>query len=166
MSFAAMGLAGIAVCWKWGDWRNWRLYYPTILYLMVGNLVCDYLLHGRQMWGFGKFIDAYPVLSLAVMLLLYPATVILYLTFLPKPAGRQALYVLLWVGIYTAIEMLAYLTGGFCYHSCWNIWLSLAFNAIMFPLLLLHYKKPLLVWPLSAAICFLFLWWFGIPLAR
>jgi hypothetical protein len=23
---------------KWGDWRKWRNYYPTILFFMVGDL--------------------------------------------------------------------------------------------------------------------------------
>lgn len=166
MSFAVMGIAGIAVCWKWGDWRHWRLYYPTILYLLVGDLVSDVVLYNDLLWAFGTFIEQYPVLDICVMLLLYPSTVILYLSFYPKTAGKQAGYILMWVGIYTLAEWIAAVTGGFCYHSAWNIWYSLAFNMIMFPLLRLHYKKPLLVWPISAALCFLLLWWFGIPLAR
>lgn len=28
----------ILVCYKWGDWRNWKTYYPTILFLIAGTL--------------------------------------------------------------------------------------------------------------------------------
>jgi hypothetical protein len=166
MSFAIMGLIAVLVCWKWGDWRNWKLYYPTILYLLIGDLVADYLLYAHPLWGFGTFVESCSVLDLSVMVLLYPATVILFLTFYPKLAGKQVLYIMLWVGLYSAMEMIAYIMGGFCYHNGWTIWYSVAFNLGMFPLLRLHYKKPLLVWPISAALCFLLLWWFRVPLAR
>jgi hypothetical protein len=166
MSFALIGIAGILICWKWGDWRHWSLYYPTILYLLIGDLVSDYLLCSHPLFGFGEFIEQYAVLDVCVMLLLYPATVILFLSFYPEPQGKQALYILMWVAIYTAAEWIASKTGGFCYHDGWTIWYSLVFNMVMFPLLRLHYKKPLWVWPISAALCFAFLWWFRIPLAR
>jgi hypothetical protein len=166
MSFALIGLISIAVCWKWGDWRRWERYYPTILYLLIGDLVSDYLLYGNSLWAFGSFVEKFPVLDICITLLLYPTTVILYLSFYPGGLMKQALYVLMWAGIYTLAEWIACHTGGFCYHDGWNIWYSLIFNMLMFPLLRLHFKKPLLVWPISAALCFLFLWWFRIPLMR
>lgn len=166
MSFALMGLASIVVCWKWGDWRHWEKYYPTILYLMIGDSVSDLLLFDHGLWAYGTFVEKYPALDICIMVLLYPSTVILFFTFYPKVKIKQVGYILLWVGIYTAMEFIAGKTKGFCYHNGWNIWYSLLFNMFMFPLLRLHFKKPLLVWPLSAALCFLLLWWFRIPLAR
>jgi hypothetical protein len=35
---------------------------------------------------------------------------------------------------------------------------SIVFNLIMFPLIRLHYKKPLWVWPISAALACLVVW--------
>lgn len=166
MTFALFGVLGIAVCWKWGDWRHWEKYYPTVLYLLIGDFTVDLLMYNKPLWGFGKFIECYQVLDIVVMLLIYPATVILYLTWYPMAMGRQALYILLWIGIYTAIEFISYVTDSFCYHNGWNIWFSVLFNAGMFPLLTLHYKKPLLVWPISVVLCFLVLWWFRIPFAQ
>lgn len=166
MTFAIIGAASIIACWKWGDWRHWKLYYPTILYMLIGDFVVDILMNAKPLFGFGAFIEKFPILDIVVMLLLYPSTVILYLTHYPKPAGKQALYILLWVGIYVAAEIAANATKGFCYHNGWNIWYSALFDMVMFPLLALHYKKPLLVWPISAILCFALIWWFRIPLSR
>jgi hypothetical protein len=134
--------------------------------MLVGDLVTDFLLFDHGLWAYGHFIERYPALDICVMLLLYPSTVILYLSFYPESVKKQIGFILLWVGIYTFAEFIAGKTGGFCYHDGWNIWYSMGFNMVMFPLLRLHFRKPLLVWPISAALCFLFLWWFRIPLAR
>jgi hypothetical protein len=166
MIFALFGILSIAVCWKWGDWRHWEKYYPTVLYLLIGDFVVDILMYNKPLWGFGALIERYPFIDIATMLLIYPSTVILYLTWYPKEFAKKIVYILMWVGIYLAIELISYATGGFCYHSGWTIWYSVLFNAGMFPLLALHYKKPLLVWPISVILCFLMLWWFRIPLAR
>lgn len=166
MTFALFGVASIAVCWKWGDWRHWEKYYPTVLYMLIGDFTVDLLMHDTPLWGFGKFIERYQFLDIAAMILMYPGTVLLYLTYYPKSIGKQAAYILLWVGIYTVIELISYLTNQFNYYHGWNIWYSVLFNLGMFPLLALHYKKPLVVWPISVALCFLVVWWFRIPLAR
>lgn len=166
MTFAIFGLVCSVICWKWGDWRHWGKYYPTILYMLIGDLVEDLLMYSKPLWGFGEFIEKYPFLDITVMLLIYPSTVVLFLTWYPKPWGKQILYILLWVGIYTIIEVVALFTSSFSYHNGWHIGYSLVFNLLMFPLLVLHYKKPLLVWPISAVLCFLTLWWFHIPLAK
>ena len=28
----AVSLAALLAAWRWSDWRNWKKYYPTILY--------------------------------------------------------------------------------------------------------------------------------------
>lgn len=166
MAFALFGVISIAACWKWSDWRNWRLYYPTVLYLLVGDLTADFLLYGKPLFSFGEFIEKYPVLDLTTMVLIYPATVLLYLSHLPKTTVKLVLYILMWAVIYMVMEFIAQFTGGYCHHNGWNIWYSLGFDLLMFPLLALHFKKPLLVWPISAVLCFLLLWWFRIPFLR
>jgi hypothetical protein len=161
-----MGAVSILICWKWGDWRNWKLYYPTILYLLIGDLVADFLMFEHSLWGFGEFVEKYPFLDVATMLLFYPTTVILFLTHYPAKPQKQALYILLWVAIYVAAEEIAFYTKGYCYHDGWSIWYSVLFDCVMFPMLALHYKRPLYVWPISAVLCFALLWWFRVPLSR
>lgn len=166
MSYAIIAALGIAACWKWGDWRNWKLYYPTILYAYIGDLIYDVLAYSHPLWAFGDYILNHPYLDLAMMVLLYPSSVILYLTHFPEKTLRQVAYIAIWSVVYTLIEGMAYLTKGFIYLNGWNLYYSLAFNAFMFPLLRLHFKRPLVVWPVSAALAFLVVWWFRVPLGR
>ena len=166
MTFALFGAASIAACWKWGKWRNWRLYYPTVLYLLVGDLVSDYLLCDAPLFAFCRLSGRTPALDIAIMLLVYPSTCVLFLSFLPDAWKKQLPYLALWVGIYTVIEAIAILIGDYRYMGVWNLGYSVLVDVGMFCLLALHYKKPLLVWPVSAALAFLMLWWFRIPLVR
>ncbi|WP_338448335.1 hypothetical protein R4Z09_19085 [Niallia oryzisoli] len=34
---------------RWGDWLNWRMYYPTILFFIGGDLLKNALLHDYRM---------------------------------------------------------------------------------------------------------------------
>lgn len=124
MSFALLALAGNIVCWRLGDWKNWKEYYTTILYAYLCNLVYDVICFGKPLWAFGELAYGYPALDLAVMALLCPAA-----------------------------EFAAYSTGGFTYYNGWTKWYSFASNLAMFPLLRLHHRRPLLAWPVSAALC-------------
>jgi hypothetical protein len=166
MAYVIASFLGIAVCWKRGDWKHWNLYYPTILYAYIGNLVYDVLTYNHPLWTFGLLAYNYPIIDLGIMALLYPVTVMLYLHRFPDTRPRQLLYIAAWVAGYTALEIVAHLTGGITYHNGWNLLYSIGFNLCMFPLIRLHYSKPLLVWPISAALAFAVLWWFGIPLSR
>lgn len=163
-----IGLASIVVCWKWGNWRNWKEYYPTILYFLVGNLVYIVITQYKPLWNFGEIFRQFPILDIIFMLSIYPSTTILFLSFYPFSTSpkKQALYIVFWVALFTLLEYIAYLTGGFGYTNGWNIGYSTLFNFLMFPLLRLHIKKPLLVWPVSALLAFLLLFWFRIPLAQ
>lgn len=154
------------VCWRWSKWQNWNEYYPTILYLFIGNVVCDLLVYQKPLWAFNDLTNRYPFLSIALMAVLFPSTVIMFLSHLPKTAKKYIVYIIFWAAIYFGIELFAYLIGDFLYFDDWYIVHSIVFDVVMFPMILLHYKKPLLAWPLSAVLAFLFIWIFKIPLMR
>lgn len=166
MSYALLAIIGNVVCWRLKYWKNWKEYYPTILFVYVGNLIYDVLTHSRPLWSFGNLIFKYPILDLMVMALLYPATVILYLSHYPSGFYKQVLYVLMWSAIFDVSELVAWCTNGFDYYNGWTIIYSIIFNLIMFPVIRLHHKKPLFVWPICGAMAMLIIWWFRIPLAR
>lgn len=164
MSYAILSAVGVIICWKWGNWRNWKEYYPTILYVYLANLAYDVLVSDRPLWTFGMLSYHFPFVDLFIMALLYPSTVILYLTHYPKTWQKQILYILIWVIVYLAAEIIAYFTKGMEYFNGWTVYYSAVFNLIMFPLIRLHYKKPLLAWPFSVLLAFTIVWWFRIPL--
>ena len=164
MSFIILIIISIFLCWKYGDWKNWRLYYPTILYMVIGNLTCDILVCRNPLWSYTINSLNHIYADLLVTSLIYPCTIILFLTYYPKLIKKQVAYILLWVFIYSSVEYIATILGGFSYSNGWTIKWSILFNCIMFPLLYLHYKRPLWVWPISMALAFLVLYIFKIPL--
>lgn len=165
MSYAIIGILGILAALKWGDWRHWKKYYSTVLYLLIADKVFDVLVVHKPFWLYGEVWGRYPIYDVSVAVLLYPPTVLLFFSFFPfgRSAWRAGGYMLLCAAIYTAAEWLAVLTGGFVYQNGWNLFCSAVFNLFLFPLLYLHYKKPLLVWPVSGACAFLFLFLLDVP---
>lgn len=165
MSFAYYGILSVFICWKWGNWKAWKDYYPTILFLFSGNLVYMFLTQSNPLWSYDGLIGRYPFLEVTTIALLYPSTVILFFTFYPRPGTwlKQAAYMLLWVAIYSAMEYISHITGEFNYDNGWNFLFSIFFNMIMFPLLRLHYKKPLLAWPIGIVLAYAMMFIFNIP---
>ena len=49
--FLVMGL-------KWGDWKNWRKYHATILFLWFGDLLYNVLCYQYIMWQYKESIFA------------------------------------------------------------------------------------------------------------
>ena len=41
---------------KWGDWRRWRDFYPTILFFIVGDLLKNFLLYNHWLWTYKETI--------------------------------------------------------------------------------------------------------------
>lgn len=151
--------------WKWGDWRNWQKYYPTLLFFMIWDLVYLGLLADHYpMWSYNppKLDENIGLtsthISLSVMAIKYPATVFIYLTnFQARRKARQIFNYLLWIGIYSINEWIDMKTNLIVYSNGWNYWWSVLFNLFLFFILVVHFKKPLLAWPLSV-VFMVFLW--------
>ncbi|WML44207.1 CBO0543 family protein [Neobacillus sp. PS3-40] len=160
-------LAGI----KWGDWKNWRDYYPTILFLIGGDLLKNALLHNHRMWAFQevffgqKILIGHFAIDLMVMTIIYPVTILIYLGHYPRVWWKQIIWVAIWVFLFSAKEFinLNYLNLINHYHG-WNMGWSILFNIAMFVILRIHFKNPPYAWTVSIIwIVFLFNW-FNIPI--
>ncbi|WP_019152539.1 CBO0543 family protein [Robertmurraya massiliosenegalensis] len=171
MSSIIYAFLWLLALWKWGDWRNWEKYYATILFFIMGDFIYLYLLSDHfPMWkydpltidsGFG-FTSSH--ISLIIMYIKYPATMLIYLANFPKSNKlKQFLYFTGWVVFYSINEVIDLHLKFIKHFNGWNIWWSALFNVVMFFILLVHFKKPPVAWLLS--ICFiLFLWnWFEVP---
>jgi hypothetical protein len=147
----------IFAMWKWGDWKNWQKYYPTILFFIIGDFIYLYLLSDLYpMWRYTPAeIDKQAGLtnthiSLSVMLIKYPATALIYLSKFPKDKlSKQILYLLGWTCLYMINEGIDYKTGLITYTNGWNIKWSIVFNMVMFLVLWIHYRRPILAWAVS-----------------
>jgi hypothetical protein len=138
---------------KWGDWRNWKQYYPTILFFIIGDFLYNFLLYKESMWLFHDLIlPNHTTITILAMFVSYSATVLIYLGRFPKEWKKRPLWFLLWSGIFLIVEYVNSKLGFITYHNGWNMWWSVLFTGIIFLILPIHHKKPLLAWLLSIVI--------------
>jgi hypothetical protein len=150
--------------WKWGDWKRWRDYYPTILFFICGDFLHNFLLYNYPMWTYEESILGESILSnhtfisLMIMFVVYPSTILIYLGRFPNTKGKQFLWYSLWVFIYSLTEFINYRYLSLIHHhNGWTIGWSILFNMIMFFMFWVHHKNPLLALGISA-IWVIFLW--------
>ncbi|MFD0698138.1 CBO0543 family protein [Paenibacillus sp. GCM10027628] len=157
--------------WKWGDWKNWKNYYPTILYLIVSDLLYNFLTYNYPLWkfnavSFDKFIYSnHTLITVGIDFINFPATVLMYLGNYPVGKIKQTVYVFTWVLLNTIIEFLSLHTiNGITHSNGWNMWWSAVLNLLFYVMLRVHYLHPLLAWIISFGIIILFGIYFGLPI--
>lgn len=157
--------------WRWGDWKNWGKYYPTILFFILNSMLYNLLYFNNPLWRFEPLAPLDTIffnntlVSLAVSLIVFPSMALIFLgTYPDKKKTAQLAYIALWVIISSLIELMAVVFGGITYHNGWNFILSVLFNIIMFTFIRLHYLKPLAAWAACALFATLMFLLFGNPL--
>lgn len=137
----------LAAAWRWGNWRNWQKYYPTILFFILADYAYGYITYNQPLWQYESPLLKTTLSDLFVSLIGYPSLILLFLQYYPKGIYKRIVYISLWVILhFTLIELLALKLGFFSYHNGWNVWYAFLFDCFMFPMFRLHYKKPLIVW--------------------
>lgn len=135
----------IIVTIKYGDWRNWRQYYPSILFVIVGNLLYEVICSEYPMWAMeenGLPNRTIPILLLSVIGM--PTSTFVYLSHFPYTESRlrKLMYILLFVFIFAILEIISVKLGSITYHHGWNILWSILFDFIMFIIIVVHSRKP------------------------
>lgn len=157
-------LAGL----KWGDWKNWPLYYSTVLYMIVFNLLFNVLTYNYPIWMYERSIlPNHTLIDILNTFILFPATIFIYLPRFPEGNRmKKILYIFKWVAMYGMGEYFLKKLGYFSYYNGWNVFWSLGFNVIMFSMLRLHFKKPLLAMGVSIFIVLFSCCFFMCPLIK
>ncbi|MFE7061002.1 CBO0543 family protein [Sutcliffiella sp. NPDC057660] len=163
----------LLIAWKWGDWKNWEKYYPTILFYIIGDLLHNFIMYNHHVWVFHEnllpeLLPNHTFISLVIMFVCYPATILIYLKyfFRTKSMIGRALQYGFWVAIYLVIEYVNLHFGLISHHNSWHMGWSLLFLMVMFALFPIHFKKPLVALILSIPFV-LFLWFqFDIPIEK
>jgi hypothetical protein len=151
--------------YKWADWRNWKKYYPTILFMSLSNLIYIILTYNHPLWELIDPIFKVTFTILLMTIIIWPASVLLYLTRFPKNDDfKKVIYVLKWITLFILIEWILLQFNQYRYSNGWNIWCSLAFNTVMFPLLKIHYEKPQLAWLFAFILGASIIYFFKVPL--
>ncbi|WP_369125267.1 CBO0543 family protein [Alicyclobacillus fastidiosus] len=154
--------------WKWGDWRHSRKYQSTMLYAVGVSLLYEFLTVNYPIWVFSDFwLPSHTLNSLIVTLIGIPLSVLIFLSRFPEHSIRkQIIHVLWWVLLYAAIELFWVIIGLFHYYHGWTFWWSVLFDCIMFPMVRLHYKRPLLAFAISIPIVITFMVVFHVPILK
>lgn len=154
----------LLAAYLWADWRSWRQYYPTYLFVVATNLLSSIITFNHTLWNFPPtyLLANHTITEFYIMLVTYPAMVLLYLSRYPaKGLWQQVRWVLLWIAVFTLSELFLYHIEAIIYKNNWSLGWSVFHNIIMFPTLRLHFISPLLAWFVSA-LYFILIWnYFG-----
>ncbi|MCA1030771.1 hypothetical protein LCL95_07055 [Bacillus timonensis] len=142
----------IIASFKLADWKNWRLYYPTILFSVVGDLLYEFISYNYPMWKMlenGLPYKAIPILLLALIGM--PLSTFIYLSNYPEKSSfwKKGLYVSLFVIVFVILEYFSVKFGAISYHNDWNLGWSTLFVIVMFIIMRIHYRNPAIALTLS-----------------
>lgn len=159
-------LAFILAAWRWGDWKNWQQYYPTMIFFILMDLLQDFLTYNHPFWLFHDIIiSTHTIIALSIMLMKYPAIILIYLKYFYQTNNnkKRVFHFTFWVLLYAVHEYVNLQLGFISHHNGWNMGWSFLFIIIMFSILTVHYKNPLIAWGLSflflIILCFNFDFW-------
>lgn len=162
-------IALLVIAWVWlsGVWRKWRQYQSTMLYMFAVAMTYEFLTKDYKMWHFHPDFLLNRVLAVMVYAVVsMPLSTLLFLAYFPETERwKQLRHYLVWVAIYGVIEVVLSVTGRIMYEHRWNFWWSLVFDVIMFPMLRLHSKNPLVAYILSIPIVVGYLLIFQVPVS-
>lgn len=162
--FVILTLLWIVVAYKMGDWRNWKLYYPTILFFWCGDLVYNVVFYKNPLWLFINPIFSHLLTDFLCAAIVFTCTVLVFLPKYPEGLVNQAKYLALWVFIYSGVEGIFFVIKGISYSNGWNLGHSIIHNIYQFILLRIHHKNPILAWILALAIMIVTAKVFGVSL--
>lgn len=154
----------VLTVWIKKDYRSWEKYHATMLYMPCMNLLYLFLAREKYLWVVHSAIGfSQATVALIYTFIIFPATVLLFLKNFPSTPFSAVLHICKWVAIYAAIEWAGGLFGQITYQGGWNLGWSILFLFVMFPMLRLHEKRPLLAYGLSILIIIFLLHRFHVP---
>jgi hypothetical protein len=137
--------------WKWGDWKNWQKYHTTMLYIAMGNMLFNFFYHSHLLWQYKKsfLVVNHVAADTLTTFIILPLTALIFLTNYPDEFKQQLFRIIKFITIYFVVEIFYCIYGIIIYKYGWNIWWSLTWDCMMFPMLVLHHKKPLIAYGAS-----------------
>jgi hypothetical protein len=133
---------------KWGDWRRWEKYYPTILFVICLDLFSSILMYEHPLWVFKEslFLPGHILTDFLITFFMFPSVILIFLANYPKKKLPQIRWILLWIFIFSLTEYIAIISGLATYRNGWNLVWSVLFNCVMFPTIIIHHRQPLWAW--------------------
>ena len=166
-----VGFVLMFAAWRWGDWRHWRKYLPSIQFFIGGDMLYNLLCRNHLVWDYPhppNLFTNHLINNLVYMLLLYPTFTLIYLYRYPygKSVMKQIVYILAWIVAWLAFELYM-ITHGLCvYHYGWTYGWSTFFACVMVSMIRLHHTRPLMGYILSVPFTVFLLLWFHVPVLQ
>jgi len=140
-----IAMLSIFATWLWGDWRNWQKYQTTMLFIIMGNLLYNFLYADQLLWQMKPdLFMSYKSVELMYTFITLPLTTLVFLSNFPKEFNKQFLRILMFIAIYGCVELVMLRLDSIQYNRGWSYWSSIAWDSMMFPILALHFKKALI----------------------
>ena len=160
----AITLLTISASFKWGDWKNWREYHASMLFISTGGLLYEYIVKEDTLWKFHPdFFYGHEMVVIIYALITMPISVFLFLSHFPSSWSKRIPYIVIWSVVYIIVELILYITGRISYQNGWKFEYSFIFDLVMFSVIALHQQKPGRAYLLSIIIITLLIYLFKIP---
>lgn len=157
----------VIAAWKWGGWKSWRKYLPTIQYFIGCDMLYDLLCYNYPLWSYPhppNVLPSHLAVNLFRMFTTYPSFILIYLYRFPENNFVRKLgYILAWAILWALDELYMVLRGICVYAHGWSYAWSVGFLCVMLPMLKLHHHHPLWAYLLSVPIIVFLLLWFHVP---
>jgi len=128
------------------DWKTWKEYYPTVQFYIICNLLYNFIFYNHTLWAYkpkSSWLN-HTIIDLTFSFIIIPIIIMIYLRFFPVKTKNRVLYISIWFALFTIVEFVFQKKGLFIYSNGWSLFNSAIFNVIMFLILGIHYKRPLL----------------------
>jgi hypothetical protein len=166
-------LVGVTLFWIvltliFVDWKNWKTYYPTVLFICTINFINTIITSKYTLWHYEKTPLTPNSLTADFMVIFLNLTpmVLLFLSRYPYKSSfvKQGIYFMSWVTVNSILEAIFVSLHMMTYHHGWTYWWSVFLWAAMFILIRIHASNPLLAWLLCVFVTGFFIWHFRIPI--
>jgi hypothetical protein len=146
------------------DLKNWREYYPTILFFIAGDLLYQFITYDYPLWEYGGYPNSPFLTPIILMFTAYPATVLLYLKYATRGWKSFIIQYFLWITLYAIVELFLDYLDLIQYANGWTVGWSIFVDFLLFLILRVHYSYPLFGWLLYFLVCGVMILVFNIPL--
>ncbi|WP_420490182.1 CBO0543 family protein [Neobacillus drentensis] len=154
----------------YADWKNWRIYYPTIVFTVCIDFFITILTYEHSLWYFHKAFLApnHTVADFFIAFTNYPLIVLVFLSLYPYKAQiwRKLAYIFIWSSLFTVIETIFLFLKLLSYHHVWTFWWSYVVWIFIFMAIIIHQKTPLFAWLLCFSCTIFLILYFHIPVLK
>lgn len=161
-----VGIIFIVITYRFTNWKKWNTYYSTMQFFIIGDLLYNFLFYNCLLWEYVCPLFTHKEIALIWAFIYFPCTILFFFSKYPrdKDLKKQIMYVSFWSIIYSLLELGFCYLGYFKYYYGWSIWWSFGFNLLIFPILAVHHRKPLLAWGLAIVLLIIVVLYFHSPI--